>query len=333
MIFKKSQLKNFRELIEKFSKRKILVVGDLMVDEFIWGNVGRISPEAPVPVVEITRETMSPGGAGNVVNNLSHLGAKVYAAGWVGKDVAGDFLLNQFAKLGVDTQGVFRDEHRPTIRKTRIVAQHQQVVRVDREIKGEVHLSLNNNLKEYLKKIIPQVEAVIISDYGKGVINRSLLETALKSAKRFHRPLTVDPKIEHFLRYRRVTCITPNLLEAAQGMHAAMPKDANEVNVLAEKILRRLKSHSVLITQGEKGMTLFEKDGSITHIPTVAREVFDVTGAGDTVISVLTLALAGGAKPVDAAYLANYAAGIVVGKLGTAVVSPEELWNVINSGD
>lgn len=320
-----SQLKHLQGLLNKFSNRKILVVGDLMIDEFIWGSVGRISPEAPVPVVEITRETLAPGGAGNVVNNLASLGAKVYVCGVIGKDTAGDYLINHFVNLGVKTEGIHRDDHRPTIRKTRVIAQHQQVVRVDREVKGENSASVNNTLKKYLEKIVPEVEAVVISDYGKGVINRPLLSRVLQLTRHFHRPVTVDPKIEHFLRYRRVTCITPNLLEASQGMHSSLPKDNLQVEKLGKKILSRLKTHSVLITQGEKGMTLFEENGKIIHIPTVAKEVFDVTGAGDTVISVLTLALASGAKMIDAAYLSNFAAGIVVGKLGTAAVSPEEL--------
>ncbi len=317
--------------IQKFPKSKILVIGDVMVDKFIYGTVSRISPEAPVPVVEITKETYLPGGAGNVSNNISSLGAKVFLVGIVGDDEEGYRLIDHLKSLQINTEGIFVDQDRPTTIKTRVIAHHQQVVRFDKEKRISPKQKTLLQILDYIQENISNVDAVIISDYGKGVIQSVILKKIISLARRFNKPITVDPKVEHFLKYRKVTSLTPNLQEATLGMrltHKIGTKE--EIEELGLKILKRLDSESVIITLGEKGMAIFEKGKKPVHIPTRAKEVFDVTGAGDTVISVLTLGLSVGAPLIISAEIANYAAGIVVGKLGTATVSIEELRNVLN---
>lgn len=319
------------KFIPKFKSRKILVLGDLMVDMFLWGKVTRISPEAPVPVVVVEKETSALGGAGNVANNLRSLGSEVFLFGVIGNDQVGNKLKDDFLTSGINIDGIISDDFRPTSIKTRIIAAHQQIVRFDKELKGELESRLNDELISRFETLIPKVDAVILSDYGKGVINKTVLQKTISLANKHNIPITVDPKIEHFLDYKKVSCITPNQAEAIAGMHykdISLDKDIFE---LGKKILKKLDSKTVLITRGEKGMTLFEPGNRITHIPTRAREVFDVTGAGDTVIATLTLALASGANFREAAEIANFAAGLVVAKLGTATVTPEELKTAILS--
>lgn len=324
-IMSKYNLPSILKTIDRFPKTKILVIGDIIVDRFVWGKVSRISPEAPVPVVEVSRETIIPGGSGNVAHNIAALKGQVFLCGAIGDDLVGGQISEQIRDLGVDTGGVFVDALIPTIQKTRIIANIQQVVRIDQENKESKSKKIISQVIVYLRDQIPQVDGIIISDYGKGMINVPILKEAIKLAHRYGKVITVDPKVEHFLKYQGVTCITPNHLEAAQGIHYAVPKSQAGTEALGEKIIRKLRSKSLLITQGEKGMTLFEQGKKPLHIPTMAREVFDVTGAGDTVISTLTLALAAGADLKQAAYIANHAAGIVVAKVGTATCSPEEL--------
>jgi D-beta-D-heptose 7-phosphate kinase/D-beta-D-heptose 1-phosphate adenosyltransferase len=318
-------MKKLVGLIPQFSKQKILVIGDIMVDKFIWGKVSRISPEAPVPVVEVSEETYKLGGAGNVANNLTSLGGQVYLAGVIGNDIVGEQLQSDLQNKKISIDGIVMDGARPTSIKTRIIAAHQQVVRVDKEIKGACSGEVERRLVERIDALLPKVQAVIISDYGKGVVSPAVLGHAIQVARKRDIPVTVDPKIEHFLRYKRVSCITPNLSEAFAGMRTLLHDDDDVIMALGKKILKKLNSDSVLITRGEKGMTLFEPGNVITHIPTRAKEVYDVTGAGDTVIATFTLALAARADFRTAAEISNFAAGVVVGKLGTATVSPEEL--------
>jgi rfaE bifunctional protein kinase chain/domain len=318
-------------LIPKFKQQRILVIGDMMVDKFVWGKVSRISPEAPVPVVEVTRETQALGGAGNVAGNLASLGATVYITGIVGNDVVGEQLKDDLRSRNIRTEKLVTDPSRPTSIKTRIIAQHQQVVRVDNEVKGSFSPAMVKNLIAMIEETIPQVQAVIISDYGKGVVDRLVLSRAIAAARKHRVAITVDPKIEHFQRYKKVGCITPNTKEAIEGMHWRDVYEDKDIAELGTKILKKLNSDSVLITRGEKGMTLIEPNNKITHIPTRAKEVYDVTGAGDTVIATLTLALAAKASYVEAAEIANFAAGVVVAKLGTATVSPAELIKAINN--
>jgi len=320
----------YEKYIRKFSEKKILVIGDLMLDRFIYGTVDRISPEAPVPVVNVVKEIDLSGGAGNVANNISSLGAKVYILSVIGNDLVGSKLKSLLEERGINTEKILIDEERPTTIKTRIIAQHQQVVRVDKESRIKISSRLIEQIIESLNNFIPEMDAVLISDYGKGVIVPETLSTAIKIAIRNNIPITVDPKIEHFMLYRNVTCITPNLQEAISGMRLHKAVTEEEICDLGKKILHTLDCKSVIITRGEKGMSLFEKNRKPVHIPTRAKEVYDVTGAGDTVIAVLTLCLTTGANLKTSAEIANYAAGIVVGKLGTATVSVNELKDVLD---
>ena len=315
--------------IARFTGRRVLVVGDLMLDQYIRGSVSRLSPEAPVPVVRVTGESYIPGGAGNVVSNLAALGARVSVVGVVGDDHAGSVLLEQFRAKGVDVDGVCVDVDRLTTQKCRVVAERQQAVRYDRETTGALSHATETRLFASLGTELARAEAVILSDYGKGVIGPKLLSRAISGSRRRKIPVTVDPKPEHFRRYRGITCVTPNTSEAWACMHRAPKPGQDALDVLGRDILKTLRSKSVLITRGPDGMSLFEEHGKVTHIPTVAREVFDVSGAGDTVISTFTLALAAGASLVRAAKLSNHAAGIVVAKLGTATTDQKELAGAI----
>lgn len=315
-------------VISAFKKQSVLVIGDTMVDKFIWGKVKRISPEAPVPVVEVTRETETLGGAGNVANNITSLGAKAYLISTIGEDNTGRSLKDLLDEKNINSDYLVKDPHRPTIIKTRIIATNQQVVRVDREIKGIFAHSTESKILKSIENLIPKVDAVILSDYGKGVISPKVLKRTIFLAKKHKIPVTVDPKIENFKKYKKVTTMTPNTKEAIEGMNARNIRTDKDISALGKKILKTLDSDSVLITRGEKGMTLIQP-GNITTIPTRAKEVYDVTGAGDTVISTMTLALAAKADLVSAAEIANFAAGIVVGKIGTATTNTQELTKTI----
>lgn len=320
----KAETTKFRNIISGFNRTKILVIGDLILDEFVWGSCARISPEAPVPVVWVERESYMPGGASNVASNIRALEGNVYIAGVVGDDERREKLLGLLSEAGVATEGVVTDPSRPTTLKTRIVAGHQQVVRIDRERVDHLSGRILKGIVSYAKKVIPQVDAVIIEDYGKGVITPSLLKEVIRFAKSHKKIITVDPKEEHISYYKGVTSLTPNSSEASIASGIKI-KDEKTLRFAGSKILQRLKSESVLITLGEKGMCLFQKDGRVTHILTAAQEVFDVSGAGDTVIAVFTLAMACGVDTLTAARLANVAAGIVVGKAGVAVTDQKEL--------
>lgn len=319
----------FETFLKKFRSTRILVMGDLILDEFIWGKVDRISPEAPVPVVWAERESVMPGGAANVATNVKALGGQVRLLGVVGSDSSGERLLRELKGSQIPTDDILTDSSRPTTAKTRVIAHHQQVVRIDRERVLPLSARLNRALIQRALRILPEVEGVIIEDYGKGAIGRELLKPVVAQAKRLGKVITVDPKEEHFDTYRGVTALTPNKKEAslAAGLEIT---DRASLKRAAQIILKRLKPEVLLVTLGEEGMCLFASNGARpVHIPTVAREVFDVSGAGDTVISVFTLALGAGATSLEAATIANAAAGVVVGKVGTATCSADELRNVI----
>ncbi len=325
---------NYNELlpfISKFPEARIMVIGDLMVDEYIWGNVSRISPEAPVPVVSVTSESLRLGGAGNVVNNIHTLGGKVLLTGVVGDDDMGRKVTHDLRKMGLDTKGIIVEPERVTTVKTRIIAQHQQVVRYDREITRPIQPENIQKILSLLEAGIHELDGVLVSDYGKGVICEPLMERVRSLTRGAGKILAVDPKVKNFPLFREVSIITPNHFEAAE---AAGRWILSEEDLLAvgKTLLMRLKAKSVLITRGEKGMTLFQDNGEVTHIPTMAKEVYDVTGAGDTVISVLTLALASGATPKEAAILSNIGAGIVVGEVGTATIKTSELEDAVRNG-
>lgn len=320
-----------RALIERFRGRRLLVLGDLMLDRYLWGRVDRISPEAPVPVVEVERQSETLGGAGNVAANLQALGAEPVLIGVVGDDQDGARLLDTLRGRGVEVGGVRRDPSRPTTVKTRIIAHAQQVVRADRESRVDLAASLRDALLADLGAALPGCHGMIVSDYGKGVITAAMLDPALGLARTHGVRVSVDPKEAHIDAYRGVAIVTPNQHEAGwiQGRRVADEASLLEVGWGLQK---RLDSEAVLVTRGPEGMSLFERGGRLTHIPTVAREVYDVTGAGDTVVSVVALALAAGADFVSAATLANHAAGVVIREVGTASCSPEALLASLTNG-
>ena len=317
-------------LVSKFARARVLVVGDLMLDEFVWGKVSRISPEAPVPVVWVQSESVMPGGASNVASNIRSLGGRVSIVGLVGDDRWGEVLRHELASRQIEMSGVV-PWPRPTIVKTRVIAHHQQVVRVDREQHEPLQPGLVQRLTRAVSERLDGVDAVIIEDYGKGVICRQLLEAVIPLARKQGKIITVDPKEDHFDLYRRVTALTPNRAEAGVAAGRELDSDVDMARA-GRELLRKLECEGLLITLGEEGMALFERGGRHTRIPTVAQEVFDVAGAGDTVIATFTLALASGAAMEQAARLANQAAGIVVGKLGVATASAEELFGALTPG-
>ncbi len=323
---------NIQKIINNFVNQRLIVLGDLMLDEFIWGEVRRISPEAPVPVVEVKRETWHAGGAGNVVSNLLELGAKAIPIGVVGDDAAAARLRQRFSDTGAEVEYLITDAARPTTMKTRIVAHHQQMIRADRESKADIPEEIEDQIIAAFSAALPNCDAVIISDYDKGVLTPRVLQNVLRAAQ--GKIVCLDPKIKNFSFYNPVTVVTPNQSEAERATGIEILDEATLLQA-AHQIHEMLSCPNVLITRGEQGMTLLDfttGDAKITHIPTMARDVYDVTGAGDTVIATLTLALAAGAKIADAAQIANHAAGIVVGKVGTATVSRESLSEKMISG-
>jgi rfaE bifunctional protein kinase chain/domain len=331
-------MKNLSKIVKSFSKANILVVGDLILDEYIRGDVERISPEAPVPVVWARDRKFVPGGAANVANNLRSLGAKVSLAGVVGQDDYRRIMLKELSGRGVNTAAVIAEKGRKTTLKSRIFARHQQVVRVDWEDTGLIANDTSARLEDFISKNLKNFDAVVIEDYGKGVFNNDFLTRMISQGRGLGKIITVDPKEDNFESYRGVTAITPNRKETQNAIRYLKMKDTrNEFRVYNDAltsdkdikkagnaILNHLDLESLLITLGEQGMWLFENGGD-NLIPTVAQEVFDVSGAGDTVIATFTLGLCVGAKKLEAAHIANFAAGIVVGKLGTATTTAQEL--------
>jgi rfaE bifunctional protein kinase chain/domain len=324
MMTKKEQ-KRLAGCIDRFAGARILVVGDIVLDHYIWGKVSRISPEAPVPVVNVTRESLLLGGATNVVQNIHALGGSVSVCGVIGSDEAGGQVLRLLRGRGIQTDGLIETDDRPTTIKTRVIAHNQQVVRFDRETRDrigkETHLRVFDHVR---RRVTEGLDGIVVSDYSKGVVTADLVRDIVRIARKNGIIVSVDPKVNHFGMYRGVTILTPNVNEASIGSRIEI-EDEDSLLRAGALLLKRLGCDAVLITRGEQGMSLFERGGKVIHIPTVAREVFDVTGAGDTVIGALTLAMASGASMVDAARISNYAAGIVVGVVGTASVKPEEL--------
>lgn len=320
---------NIQEIVKKsfsrFADTNILVIGDIIIDHFIWGSVTRISPEAPVPVVNVTRESLLLGGAANVLNNIYALGGKATICGLIGQDIMGDHLVGLLKDLDSPIDGIVRTANRPTTKKTRIIAQHQQIVRFDREKTGELQKENLDSLLDFIDKNISSFQAVIISDYNKGIISSTLMSALKAKLKdRPEIPIIVDPKPKNIERFSDTTILTPNSHEA-ELMAGIEIIDEESLGKAAMIIQDKLNIDALLITRGEAGMGLFEKGKEPFLIPTMAREVFDVTGAGDTVIASLALARAAGLSSKEAAIVANQAAGIVVGKLGTATTSRDEI--------
>jgi len=327
-----------RGIVQRFAGRRVAVLGDCMLDRYLWGRVDRISPEAPVPVVEVERETAALGGAGNVAANLKSLGAEPVLLGVVGSDDEGRRLRRAFEERGLDTKALIEDAARPTTVKTRIIAHSQQVVRADRESRADLAGAPLEQLLAAIERELKYCEALVVSDYGKGVLQPRVLAVALEAARRSTVaagsrggperepgiPVCVDPKESHIEAYRGVSILTPNQHEAG-ALQGRRVRDEATLMEVGWGLQRRLDAEAVLVTRGADGMSLFERGGRYTYLPTEAREVFDVTGAGDTVVSVVALALAAGADFPSACRLANHAAGIVIREVGTASCTPAEL--------
>jgi D-beta-D-heptose 7-phosphate kinase/D-beta-D-heptose 1-phosphate adenosyltransferase len=317
-----AEMARWREIIAGFSRARVLVIGDLMLDEYVRGEVERISPEAPVPVVRVISENWVPGGAANVANNVQALGGKAVLLGVVGADLPGRRLKKYLQRTGIDVRFLLVDRGRPTITKSRVMAGHQQVVRVDKEDVTPVGRDRTERLVRTARRLAADVDGVIIEDYAKGLISQEMVDSIIAVFRSRRKFAIVDPNEGNPLRFRGATVVTPNRREALAA--AGLGRQAVLAD-LGRPLLKLWGAKSVLVTLGEEGMCLFEGKRPLFHIPTVAREVFDVSGAGDTVAGTLALALAAGADLREAAHLANFAAGVVVGKLGTATASREEL--------
>ncbi len=315
------------EILDAAAQRKVVILGDVMLDEFVWGDVSRISPEAPVPVVDVRRESVHLGGAANVLANVVALGACACVVGVVGDDSAGDRLRTSLkdASPRQSDDYLVVAKGRPSTTKTRIIAHNQLVVRADREQRSAVNGEVEQQLLASLKRALEDADAFVVSDYDKGVVTQRILAEILDLAYR-RVPVLIDPKIRNFAHYRPATLITPNHHEALRM--TSLEEDSDEgLHKAAQAIRERLGCDAVLITRGDRGIMLLQGDSDPVYVETAAREVFDVTGAGDTVIATLATALAAGASMLEAATLANHAAGIVVGKIGTATASRKELLN------
>lgn len=320
-----------KQLLRRARDTRILVVGDVMLDHFVWGRVDRISPEAPVPVVEFSRESLMPGGAANVGRNLTALGIPVRLFSVIGRDESGDRLRELLEGQAVDCGGMIRDARRQTSIKTRVIAHQQQVVRVDRETRGEISPARARRLVRDMEPHLDEAAAVIVGDYGKGIVTQALLEALKLACRKRGLWISLDPKPIHQLNLEGLSLITPNRKEAFElagmtdGTRAANPLEDPDLMTVAERLLAGPRPALLLITLGEQGMLLCQRGAKPFHIPTTAQEVFDVSGAGDTVIASFTLAVAAGASPLEAAIVSNHAGGIVVGKVGTATVGAAEL--------
>jgi len=320
------------QLISNFKKKRILVIGDLMIDEYLIGNVIRLSPEAPVPIVEIKDEKVSFGGAANVALNVSTLGSEPIIVGVIGKDRMGDLFIDMLYKNNMITEGIVRMNNRPTTVKTRVIGHSQHIARVDREHNSYLSGKDEAQIVEKITGFIPKVDGIIIQDYNKGVLTEHVIASVIELSKRFNKLITVDPKFINFLKYKSVSVFKPNIKETEEALALKIICEDDLIKA-GKKLMEKINPDSLLITRGPSGMSLFESDGSITNIATRARKIADVSGAGDTVISTLTVSLVAGANHKEAATLANYAAGIVCEEVGIVPIDIDVLQRVcIGSG-
>ena len=320
--------KRLRELLGKFSGKRVAVVGDLMLDRYYWGSVHRVSPEAPVPVVEVDTESVRFGGAANVANNIQALGGRAFLIGLVGDDHPGEMFKKMLSDQGLDTGGIVIDAERPTTIKTRVIAAGQHVVRIDNESKRDCPGLLRTRLIDAVRSNIRSLDGIIIEDYNKGVVTRDLIREVIAAANEHGKPVTVDPKYNNFFEYKNVTVFKPNRREVEEALGGKLTTVV-EVERAGKSLLASLNAGNVLLTRGEEGMSLFQSDGTITHFPTTAGEVQDVSGAGDTVISTLTMALVAGGGITESCILANCAGGVVVGAVGIVPILPEQLLGAV----
>ncbi len=320
--------KRATSLFENFNNKTIAVIGDLMLDRYFWGSVTRISPEAPVPVVEVESEQGRLGGAANVAKNIKSLGGTPFLIGVVGNDNSGKQLIDIVRESGFPADGILSDHSRPTTVKTRLIANEQHIARVDRESRADISFTIQNQIIETLLRNITTIDGIIIEDYNKGVIVKTLIKQIIDVAKEHGKIITIDPKFHNFFEYKNVTVFKPNKKEVEEALGKQL-KTEQDVLEAGKQLLEKLKAENVLLTRGPQGMSLFESNGEITHIPTKALSVSDVSGAGDTVIATMTLSLAAGASVSESAVLANHAGGIVVGYVGIAPIQKEELLNSV----
>jgi rfaE bifunctional protein kinase chain/domain len=318
------------DILNEFSKVHLLVVGDLMLDRFIWGDVERLSPEAPVPVLRVCSESSRLGGAANVIHNVRSLGAQVTACGVVGADEAGKTLTDDLRRIGASTSGVFADREIHSIQKTRIIARpsHQQIVRLDRENHAAIRDATLKKISQFILNKASRFDGIVVSDYGKGVVQQGLLNSLASIAANKDIRIVIDPKRENYGSYQRPSLITPNKDEASAASGIAI-RDERTLSLAGQRLLQMWRAKAVLITRGPEGMSLFRPRQVVQDFPTKRREIFDVTGAGDTVVAVCALALAAGARYEEAAILANHAAGLVGEEVGTVAVPLARLKRLI----
>lgn len=324
VIMKLFSSERLKELFAQFKNKRIAVVGDVMIDRYMWGSVSRISPEAPVPVVEIESETSRLGGAANVANNIKSLGGMPILIGVVGNNTHGTEFRELLEQMECPTYGIITDQTRPTTIKTRVIAHNQHVVRIDSEDKRDIGPDIQTKILDVLSDHIGSIDAVIIEDYNKGVVVKELIHGVIDLVTAHGKIVTIDPKFNNFFEYQNVTLFKPNKKEAEEAIGSKFTSEADVLEA-GRLLLAKLNAQNILLTRSEKGMTLFERGGDVTHIPTVARKIADVSGAGDTVIATLTMLLACGATVKEAATIANYAGGIVCGEVGIVPIDPEVL--------
>jgi rfaE bifunctional protein kinase chain/domain len=316
------------ELLSNLKTKRIAVVGDVMIDRYVWGTVNRISPEAPVPVVEVESETSRLGGAANVATNIVSLGASAFLIGVVGDDLSGREFRSELQQQKTSPDGIVTDPSRPTSVKTRVIAHNQHVVRIDSEEKKDIDQSIRQKLYDVLEKNIDSIDGIIIEDYNKGVIVKELIHKIIRLANKHHKIITVDPKFNNFFEYTDVTVFKPNKKETEEALGQKLMTE-EEVIAAGKSLLQRLNAENILLTRSEKGMSLFQKNGTVSHIPTHARKVADVSGAGDTVIATLTAVLCAGGSIAESAMLSNVAGGIVCGEVGIIPIDPALLRSTI----
>lgn len=316
-------------VLDKFKDKKILVIGDVMLDKYIWGDVSRVSPEAPVQVVKVEKESYSPGGAANVATNVAALNGTTYMIGIVGEDSANQILISDLNSKKINTEGILNIKTIPTIQKVRVIGKGQQLLRFDYEKKEYIDEGQEKKILDFVNKRIHDIDAIIISDYAKGVISQNLAENLIKLANDKKKIIIIDPKPKHKIFYKNATLITPNHKEACEMLNLEEEND-DQIIRIGKKLSEELNAQ-LIVTRGERGMAIFEKNQEITNIPTKAKEVYDIVGAGDTVIATLALALASEATLKEAAMLANYAAGVTVGKVGTSSVTIDEIKDSIEN--
>jgi rfaE bifunctional protein kinase chain/domain len=316
------------KLKKGFSGQKIAVIGDMMLDCYYWGDVKRVSPEAPVPVVEVENEFYRFGGAANVALNIKKLGGTPIPLGVIGYDNEGSIFSSLIAEENITATGLVIDKNRPTTSKARVIAHNQHVVRIDKEKKNPVDPEISKKLMDYFIGIVDELDGIILQDYNKGVLTSSFIKKIIRLARAKNKLITVDPKFNNFFEYKNVTVFKPNRKEASDVLGYRIKSD-EDISLAGQKLLNKLHAKYVLLTLGEEGIAVFEKEKEERRMPTKARKVADVSGAGDTVISTLTMALAAGADILEASYLANYAAGIVCGEVGIVPIKLDELFSIV----